>query len=163
MRDIILKLVKNREDLSLALVDIGISELEKGQLSIGNRFVTAILGLIEGDKVKVRAVEITADGVTASIDYDRMALEYYLQIKKLSVSGGRLDGDIAYREKRQGGGIGNALLGLTGKSGIAVALGRKRWCRVDNSTIFLESMNMPGDLYLRYLGIKQGRLLFKIN
>ncbi|MBR6740755.1 MAG: hypothetical protein IKM04_06795 [Clostridia bacterium] len=163
MKSLILKLVKNGDNLSSALGDIDPLELERGVLTVGKSFVASLLGLLEDEKIKVTDVEIGADGITASVIYDRMTLDYYMQVKNLSISGGRLNGEIYYREKRQGGGIGNALLGISGKNGISVALGRKRWCRVDNDTILLDSVGMPDRFYLRYTGIKQGRLTFKIN
>lgn len=163
MKDILEKLIHNRGRLCDGLAAIDENELHRGQLVLNQTALGALLSIFEDEKLRLDSVRVGQNGIEISLTYDKMLLSYLLDIKNLSVSGGNASGEIRYEEKRQGGGIGGALLGITGRNGIAFLLSGRKWCRADNSSIKIQCGGLPNDMYVKYTGIKQGALCFRVG
>jgi hypothetical protein len=154
MRDILIKAVDARNEIYKILGMIDRTLLQKGQLLINSSMLEIIVKALVGDELEIKSAGFGGDGsirLTAATS-GGMELEYAFMLERLEIGNQTIDMLATYTEARKGGGIGGALLGLTGKSGLSFALSKHDWIQADSSTIRVYARNLPD--FLRCLLIR---------
>ena len=165
MKDLLIRLSENANGVAGLLSSLDRNALSRGQLILSPRFLSQLLDILTGDDLKIRDVSMGDDGtihLTAAVG-SNMELGYKLKIERFSAANGRADGQIAFSEERKGGGLGGALLGMTGNSGLAFALSKHKWIKVSDKTISIQSSALPVSLRASFVSAGRGGLIFRIS
>ena len=165
MKDLLIRLSENANGVAGLLSSLDRAALSRGQLVLTPRFLSQLLDILTGNDLKIRDVSMGDDGtvhLTAAVGTG-MELGYRLKIERFSVSNGRADGQITYSEERKGGGLGGALLGMTGRSGLAFALSKYKWMKVTDRMITIQSNALPATLRVGFVSAGRGGLVFRIS
>lgn len=164
MKDLLIRLCENADGVSSVLRSMDLTLLRRGRLVLNDRQLAKLLPILLPQELRLSDVGITQDGMIAvSAAWSGMTFRYRFRIEHLRIGNGNADGAIAYHEERSGAGVGSAILGLTGKSGIAVALAGTKWARTDDSRIYIRSQGLPQQCMVQYEGISRGGLVFLIS
>ncbi len=149
MREQLLQIVTHPAEVHALLAEMDRNSLEKGILRVTPSMLNALAAIFCGKSVKMGPITVNADGAIcfALRTQTGMQLSYQVLPLRFSARNGCLEGEIAYAEQRQGGGLGQALLSVSGKTGLAFALGKYPWCRVTDDRVFLSYRGIPGYLW----------------
>lgn len=164
MKDILLKAVAHKNEVYTLLGMIDGALLSRGQLLVSAKMIElALRTLTEGDLI-IKSVAFDREGkiLLAAATTGGMGLSYVFSLKKLEISNGTADAYATYTETRQNGGLGGALLGITGKSGLSFALAKHNWIRIDDSNIRIFSRNLPGFIGCSLIRCAQSGILLKV-
>ena len=154
MKDLLIRLCENADCVSDVLHSLDLSMLRRGRVALNERQLAKLLPILFPPELQLSDVRVTPDGVvTAAAVWNSMTFRYRFRIERLRVSGGRVEGSVMYQEERSGSGIGGALLGIAGKSGIAVALAGSKWARVEGNRIVINSAGLPQRMTVAYEGV----------
>ena len=165
MKDLLIRLSENANGVASMLSLLDRNALAKGQLILPQRFLVLLAGMLSDDHLTIQDVSVGSDGVlhlTAQVGKG-MQLAYHLKIERFTAANGRADGLISYQEERRGGGLGGALLGMTGKNGLEMALAKYKWLKVTDQTITIQSGNLPASFRASFVSAGHGGLVFRIN
>lgn len=165
MKDILIRLSAHANQVAAMLATLDRSALAKGQLIISQSFLNQLAVILSDESLKFQNVTLNDDGtVCLSVQAGKqMNLFYRMKIDTFRMADGRAEGIISYQEERKNAGIGGALLHMTGKSGLAVALGKYPWLRVNDQTIQLQKNGLPSSVRIQFVSAGRGGLLFRTN
>lgn len=165
MKNLLVRLAENADGVAGLLSLLDRSALSRGQLILSPRFLSQLLDILTGDDLKIRNVSLYDDGTIhlTVVVGSKMELGYKLKIERFSAANGRADGAVSFSEERRGGGLGGALLGMTGKSGLAFALSKYKWIKVSDQSISIQSSALPISLRAGFVSAGRGGLIFRIS
>ena len=116
MKDLLIRLSRERQRRRQPFVVARPKRpFREGQLVCRRAFCHSFLTSLTGDDLKIRDVSMGDDGtihLTAAVG-SNWKLGYKLKIERFSAATG---GRTTFSEERKGGGLGGALLGMTGKN-----------------------------------------------
>ena len=163
MREILFRLCEHADEFAqiFALVDRNV--LTGGRLIVTPRMLEALVKILSDRSLRMEHTEFAADGtirLTASVG--GMHIDYEFRIDRFSVAGGNADGRIFYTETRRGGGLGNALLGISGKSSLAFALSGHRWLQITDREIVIAARSLPQSLRIGWQGVTRSGIVFRV-
>jgi hypothetical protein len=159
-----LRLIVDPEKLTEYLFQT-MQALEKGyMLTVSPGMLESLLCVLSGDDLEIRVSGMGSDGkISLSVKTGQsMTLFYELRFDALTLERGRLSGDASYTETRSGGGVGSALLGLTGKSGLAFALSKHKWIKADNNRIEILLSGLPQGLFCSLAKVTPKGMTFRV-
>jgi hypothetical protein len=164
MKDLLVKLVKNRVNVDKALALIDSRALENGRLLVTPALAAEICAVASDGQIKVRNGTMTPDGrMQLDVAMAGMELRYTLKVLSAAAAGGTLSFKAEYAEQRLSGGLGGALLGLSGRTALSVALGKVDGLRVTQSSVEGKRSGLPAGLSARYLKTLPEGLLFLVD
>jgi len=164
LREWLIKFTKNKQEVYSILSNIPPAELERGRLLITAGIAECAFKILGGDDMRVLGAEFTDGGVLQlKADVKGMKLSYRLKPTQFTIDRGRLLFAAEYAEEREGGGLSGALLGMTGKSGLAFALQKHRWAKVDNTTLRIELDGLPQDSRAQLVNVTRQGILLRLN
>ncbi len=164
MKEFLLRAREHAGDIARLLAAIDRTALQSGRLVITPQMIGDVLAIMANEAIRVDGVAIAEDGtIRLNAVYGAMTLAYTMKLAQLTVSGGAAEGRISYTEQRRGGGIGGAFLGITGKSGLAVALSKHRWLSVTDHEILISAQNLPRSLRMAFQSASPAGLVFRIS
>lgn len=165
MKDFLIRLSDHANHVAAMLTALDRSALAKGQLMISQSFLNQLAIVLSDENLKFQNVTINDDGtvcLTAQVG-KQMNLAYRMKIETFRVADGRAEGILTYQEERKNAGLGGALLHMTGKSGLALALGKYPWLRVSDQKIQIQKNDLPSSLRIVFISAGRGGLLFRTN
>lgn len=164
MRELISKLCEGRREIYNFLGDINMGELSRGRITVTPGMLENLLGVLTGGDPEIKVLGMNSEGrIKLSVKTgSSMELAYELHFDTLALERGRLYGLASYRESRSGGGVGGALLGLTGKSGLSFALSKYKWIKADNSKIELSLGGLPQGIFCALARVAPQGMTFRI-
>lgn len=164
MKEFLIRMSEHTGDITRLLAAIDRNTVLSGRFIVSPRMLADVLAVMTGDIVRFGDVTIANDGtVCVDIAYGGMSLAYTLKILQFSVANGAIDGRISYTEQRRGGGIGGAFLGLTGKSGLGVALAKYPGIKVTDREILVSVRGVPRSLRAVFHSASPGGLQFRVS
>ena len=164
MKELLLGLNACADGLSHVFAQIDRNALASGRLILTPRMLETAAEILVGERLCVRDPSIGEDGtISLNVHYNGMLLTYALKIRTLTIGAGRADGVISYTEQRRGGGLSSAILGLTSKSGLMVALSKYRWLKVDEREIIVCARSLPMSWKASFSGISPSGIFFRVG
>ncbi len=163
MKELLLRASEHAGDITRLLNAIDRNAVAGGRFVARPHMIADALTILTGDALRFGEIAIANDGtIRLNAVYGGMALVYTLKILQLSVANGAVEGRIAYTEQRRGGGIGGAFLGLTGKSGLAVALSKYPGIKVTDSELLFSVRGVPRSLRAFFHSASPEGVLFRV-
>lgn len=164
MREWIVRAVNNREAVCALLGQIDVNTLSRGQLLLTPVMLENVLKLFSDKKLELYGVSMEAPGsVGVSVKTGGMTLRYCFRLMTAVASGGRLILRAGYTEEKLSGGIGSAVMNLSGKSGLALALGKRPGIRVDGSNIEMNVRGIPEFINASFLRFTPGGIVVSVD
>ena len=165
MKDLLLKLVDNRFAVNSFLGQLDRSLISRGQLLLTSSAITSLISVFTDESFAISELQTRDDGTVSFNARAAGSLElgYTVKIDSLCIQNGRVSGSGTYTESRRGGGIGGALLGITGKSGLSLALAGKKWISVDSQSFKIAFSGLPSELDIVYSRTTRQGILFRIS
>ncbi len=163
MREILFRLCEHSDEFAQIFALVDRSALAGGRLIVTPRMLEALVKILSNRSLCVEHTEFAADGtihLTASVG--GMRIDYVFRIDRFSVVGGNAGGRIFYTETRRGGGLGNALLGISGKSSLAFALSGHRWLQITDSEIAIAARSLPQSLRISWQSVTRNGIVFRV-
>lgn len=164
MKEFLLRISAHAGDIARLLAAIDRSAVQNGRFVATPRMIADILSILTGDALRFGEVTIDSDGtIHLNAVYGGMSLAYTLKILQFSVANGTAEGRIGYTERRRGGGIGGAFLGLTGKNGLAVALSKYPGIKVTDDELHFFTHGVPRSLRAIFHSASPEGVLFRVS
>ena len=164
MKEFLIRMSEHTGDITRLLTAIDRNAVLSGRFTVSPRMLADVLAVMTGDILRFGDVAIANDGtIRVDIAYGGMSLTYTLKILMFSVANGAIDGRISYTEQRRGGGVGGAFLGLTGKSGLGVALSKYRGIKVTDREILVSVRGAPRSLHAVFHSASPEGLQFRVS
>ncbi len=163
MKNLLYKLVSSKNAVCDFLNRLSLADIERGRANITPQMLTDLLAALGDDSWRVYDIRFTDEGeILFKLETKGMTLSYKMKPERLGLENGRLFGSIAYQEERSGGGISGALLGLSGKSGLAFALSKYRGVEVTNRQVRLSVDDLPKSLGFALAGVSSRGLALRL-
>ncbi len=165
MKEWILKAAKNRDAVDKLLGMVDQNTLSSGQLLLTPAMIPLIFRVLGDGDMTAENVRMTGDG-GVSLDIrlkNGMSFRYVFRPISAVVRGGQLIVKAKYSEEKLSAGIGSALLNLTGKTGLAIALGKNDWAHVDGSNVEINRTGLPQSLSASLVRCAPGGFVFRIE
>ena len=165
MREWIIKAVKNRDAVNVILAGIDADKLSSGQILITPSILGAVLKIVSDGKFEFYNLAMEGGGVV-SLDIktkNNIALRYNFKLTTAVIAKGQLILRAKYTEEKISAGLGSALMNLSGKSGLALVLGKTRGIFVDGSNIEINLRGIPDFIGISYLRSAPAGLVFSVE
>lgn len=164
MREWIVRAVKNRDAVNIILAGIDVEKLSSGQVLVTPSMLGAILKIICDGKFEVSNVSVQGGGVSLDIKTKSgISLRYNFRLVTAVISRGQLILKAKYTEEKLSSGIGSAFLNLSGKSGLALALGKTKGIFIDGTNVEINIRGIPEFVAVSYLRSAPGGLVFSVE
>jgi hypothetical protein len=163
LRELLLKLVSNKKAVFDFINRLSPAEIERGRLTITPQMLSDLLSALGDDSWRIDQIRFSDQGeIFFQLETKGMTLSYRLKPERLGMEQGKLFGSITYHEERSGGGLSGALLGMTGKSGLAFALSKYRGIEVNNRQLRLHIDDLPKSLEFALAGVSARGLSLRL-
>ena len=153
MRETLCKLAAHPEEVRRILTGMDRAALERGTLTLTPAMLNAAAAVFSGPDLRIGEITPRGDGwITVRAETGGgLKLTEILRPERLTLRNGTLSGSLLYREERQGGGLGKALLNVSGRSALSVALAGRQGIRVEGDRISLDCRGLPAGLSAEYV------------
>ena len=164
MKDLLIKAVANKEAVCALLGAIDPKILQSGQVLLTPAMLGNILKLAGDGSTEFSNISMESGGVRLDIrTKSGISLRYVFRLQTAVVSWGQIILKARYSEEKLSGGLGSALMNLSGKSGIALAFGKKDGVHIDSGNIEINRRGIPEFIKASYLRAAPAGLVFSVD
>ena len=165
MREWIVKAVRNRDAVNTILAGIDPERLSNGQILVTPTILGAVLRVISDGKFEFSDLTMQGGGaVSLNIrTKNNIALRYNFKLSTAVIAKGQIILKAKYTEEKLSSGLGSALMNLSGKSGLALSLGKTKGVYVDGSNIEINLRGVPDFISVSYMRSAPGGLVFSVE
>lgn len=165
MKEWIIKAVKNKDAVSAILGQIDPDKLSSGQILITPSMLGSILKIVSDGKFEFSNISMVGGGaVSLEIKTkSNISLRYNFKINTALISRGQIIIRAKYNEEKLNSGLGSALMNLSGKNGLELALGKTKGVYIDGSNVEINFRGVPDFISVSYLRSAPGGLVFSVE